>query len=79
MYSNFMFLDQFLFESSCKDPPKTHTHSNTRTRRDSDEYSIAVFSKDATIINTKTNSKESLKRILDRCIKIRKQDLTVSP
>ena len=37
-----MFLDRFLFELSCK-----NTH--TQTQRDSNEYSIVVFSKNATI------------------------------
>ena len=40
MYSDFVFLDRFLFELSCK---KTHTH------RDSNEYPIVAFSKNATI------------------------------
>ena len=30
MYSNFMFLDQFLFELSCKNP-HTHTHTHMHT------------------------------------------------
>ena len=38
MYSNFMFLDQFFFELSCK-----NTHTLTDTQRDSDEYSIVAF------------------------------------
>ena len=36
-YLNFNFLDQFLFELSCK----THTETHT----DSDEYSIVAFAK----------------------------------
>ena len=48
MNSNFMFLDQFLFELSCK----THTHTNTDTQRDSNEYSIVAFSKNATITSS---------------------------
>ena len=40
MYSNFVFLDRFLFELSCK-----HTHTHT----DSNEYPIVAFSKNATI------------------------------
>ena len=48
MYPNFVFLDQFLFELSCK---KTHTHTNTETHThtDSNEYPIVAFSKNATI------------------------------
>ena len=30
MYSDFVFLDRFLFELSCKN---THTHTNTHTQR----------------------------------------------
>ena len=41
MYSNFVFVDRFLFELSCK---------NTHTHRDSDEYPIVAFSKNATIM-----------------------------
>ena len=48
MYSNFVFLDRFLFELSCKN---THTHKHTHTHRDSNEYPIVAFSKNATIIN----------------------------
>ena len=51
-YSNFMFLDQLLFELSCKNTHghmHTHTHTNTHTHRDSDEYSIVAFCKNATI------------------------------
>ena len=44
MYSDFVFLDRFLFELSCK-----NTHTNTH--RDSNEYPIVAFSKNATIIN----------------------------
>ena len=47
MYSDFVFLDRFLFELSCKN---THTHTNTH--RDSNEYPIVAFSKNATIIIT---------------------------
>ena len=46
MYSDFMFLDRFLFELSCKN---THTHTQTHTHRDSNEYPIVAFSKNATI------------------------------
>ena len=42
MYSDFVFLDRFLFELSCKN---THT-----PHRDSNEYPIVAFSKNATII-----------------------------
>ena len=45
----FMFLDQFLFELLCKKKHRT----NTDTHRDSDEYSIVEFSKNATIITQK--------------------------
>ena len=45
MYSDFVFLDRFLFELSCKN---THTHRHTHT--DSNEYPIVAFSKNATII-----------------------------
>ena len=41
IYLNFMFLDQFLFELSCKN---THTHGNTQdAHKGSDEYSIVAF------------------------------------
>ena len=46
MYSDFVFLDRFLFELSCK-----HTHTHTHTHKDSNEYPIVAFSKNATIIN----------------------------
>ena len=50
MYSDFVFLDRFLFELSCKN---THTHTQTRTHThthtDSNEYPIVAFSKNATI------------------------------
>ena len=39
-------LDRFLFELSCKN---THTHKHTHTHRDSNEYPIVAFSKNATI------------------------------
>ena len=50
----FRFLDQFLFELSCKNTHthkhrRTHTHTHTHT--DSNEYPIVAFSKNATIIN----------------------------
>ena len=48
MYSNFVFLDRFLFELSCKNT-HTHTHKHTRTHTDSNEYPIVAFSKNATI------------------------------
>ena len=63
MYLNFMFLDRFLFELSCKNThTHTHTHTHTythtqkhthtfgRTHKDSNEYSIVVFCKNAIII-----------------------------
>ena len=43
----FVFLNQFLFELSCKN---THTHTQTHTHTDSNEYPIVAFSKNATII-----------------------------
>ena len=46
MYSTFVFLDRFLFELSCKN---THTQTQTHKHRDSNEYSIVAFSKNATI------------------------------
>ena len=46
MYPNFVFLDRFLFELSCK---KTHTNTETHTHTDSNEYPIVAFSKNATI------------------------------
>ena len=48
MYSDFVFLDRFLFELSCKN---THTHTQTHTHRDSNKYPIVAFSKNATIIS----------------------------
>ena len=50
MYSDFVFLDRFLFELSCKN---THTHTQTHTHRDSNEYPIVAFSKNATITRTR--------------------------
>ena len=44
MYLNFMFLDQFLFELSCKN---THTQGNTHTHPD--KFFIVAFCKNATI------------------------------
>ena len=46
MYSDFVFLDGFLFEYRAK----THSHTQTHTHRDSNEYPIVAFSKNATII-----------------------------
>ena len=55
MYSNFMFLDQFLFIMQKNTHTHTHTHTRKQTQRDSDEYSIVAFSENATIItNTDT-------------------------
>ena len=45
MYSNFVFLDRFLFELSCKST-HTQTRRHTHTHRDP----IVAFSKNATII-----------------------------
>ena len=53
MYSDFVFLDRFLFELSCKN---THTHKHTHTHRDSNEYPIVAFSKNATIITISNTS-----------------------
>ena len=50
MYSDFMFLDRFLFELSCKN---THTHTHKHTHRDSNEYPIVAFPKNATITSNK--------------------------
>ena len=53
MYSDFVFLDRFLFELSCKNTHThghTHTHTHAHTHRDSNEYPIVAFSKNATII-----------------------------
>ena len=57
MYSNFVFLDRFLFELSCKN---THTHKHTHTHRDSNEYPIVAFSKNATITRPEENVKQLL-------------------
>ena len=51
MYSDFVFLDRFLFELSCKNT-HTHGHTHTHTHTDSNEYPKVVFSKNATIITT---------------------------
>ena len=58
MYSDFVFLDRFLFELSCKN---THTHTNTHTH--SNEYPIVAFSKNATI---------KIEKCLDDTLKITK-------
>ena len=53
MYSDFVFLDRFLVELSCKNThthTQTHRHTHTHTHRDSNEYPIVAFSKNATII-----------------------------
>ena len=50
--SDFIFLDQFFFKLSCKNTltqTRTHSNTNAHTHRDSDKYSIVVFSKKATI------------------------------
>ena len=49
MYSDFVFLDRFLFELLCKNT-HTHTQTHTHTHRDSNEYPIVAFSKNTTII-----------------------------
>ena len=48
MYSNFVFLDRFLFELSCKNThthKHGHTHTHTHTHTDSNEYPIVAFPK----------------------------------
>ena len=54
MYSDFVFLDRFLFELSCKNThtqthTHTHKHGHTHTHTDSNKYPIVAFSKNATI------------------------------
>ena len=44
MYSNFVFLDRFLFELSCKNT-HIHTNTDTHTHTDSNEYPIIAFPK----------------------------------
>ena len=44
-----MLLDQFLFELSCKNPHR-NTHTHIDAHKDSDEYFIVSFCKNATII-----------------------------
>ena len=44
MYSDFVFLDRFLFELLRKNT-HTHKHGRTHTHRDSNEYPIVAFSK----------------------------------
>ena len=46
MYLNFRFLDQFLCVTV---QTHTHTHTPTDAHKDSDEYFIAIFCKNATI------------------------------
>ena len=60
MYSDFVFLDQFLFELSCKNThthkhTQTRTHTHTHTHTDSNEYPIVAFSKNATIIRRQSD------------------------
>ena len=58
MYSNFVFLDRFLFELSCKN---THMYTNMeQTHTDSNEYPIVAFSKITTIIITYPSLQEQL-------------------
>ena len=54
MYSNFVLLDQILFELSCKNThthahKQRHTHTDTHTHTQT-LYHIVAFSKNATII-----------------------------
>ena len=58
MYSDFVFLDRFLFELSCKNT-HTHTNTDTQTHTDSNEYPIVAFSKNATIINISIKNSRS--------------------
>ena len=46
MYLNFMFLDQLPVLFECK---HTLTHARTHAHTDSEEYSMVVFCKNATI------------------------------
>ena len=43
MYLNFIFLDPFLFELSCKRHTHTEIHTHTNAHKDSDEYSIVIL------------------------------------
>ena len=63
-----MFLDQFVFELSCKNTythtnthtnTHTHTHANTHTHTHSNEYPIVAFSKKATIITVEVQAQTS--------------------
>ena len=47
MYSNFMFLDRFLFELSCKN---THKRTQTRTHTETLTSTLVALLKNATII-----------------------------
>ena len=49
MYLNFMFLDGIPFELS-RNTMKTHTHTHIYAHKDSDEYFIVAFCKNATLI-----------------------------
>ena len=55
MYSNFVFLDQFLLSYRAKTHTQTQTH--THTHNDSNEYSIVPFSKNATITRKRFSEK----------------------
>ena len=68
MYSNFMFLDRLLFELSCTNTETRkhrntetqkhgNTHTHTHTHRDSDEYSIVAFCRNATITRERFSEK----------------------
>ena len=48
MYLNFMVLNEFLFELSCKNT-HTYTHTHMDALKVSDEYSIVAFSNNATV------------------------------
>ena len=52
MYVNFMFLDPFLLELSCKNM-YTHRNTHRHTHTDSDEYSTVAFCKNASIIKNR--------------------------
>ena len=47
--SDFILLDQFSWSKNTLTQTRTHSNTNADTHRDSDKYSIVVFSKKATI------------------------------
>ena len=56
MYSNFMLIDQLLFELSYKNT-ETGKRRNTETHTDSDEYFIVAFCKNSTITRKRFSEK----------------------